>query len=232
VAFGGRHLTSRWSGRQGLRPAAAQLPGVRCLLRRVMNQAFLRGVLAPVTVCVFACGQAPSASQNDSWPLACAFIPVQESTDEVAQCARRDPSGDIVVRPEVAAEHSPPGVVSSIVVDDLLLYVLSSGKTAPALWFDNGADRFVEGLARTVRSGRVGFVDKELVEIIPPRWDFAFRFESGFAVVCNGCKSEPVGEHEEMVGGEWGYIDSQGAVVVPLIHSRDELPSRDLLEAE
>ena len=24
-----RHLTSRWSGRQGLRPAAAQLPGVR-----------------------------------------------------------------------------------------------------------------------------------------------------------------------------------------------------------
>jgi ankyrin repeat protein len=29
LEFWGRRLTSRWSGRQGLRPAAAQLPGVR-----------------------------------------------------------------------------------------------------------------------------------------------------------------------------------------------------------
>ena len=74
------------------------------------------------------------------------------------------------------------------------------------------------------------FVDKELAEVIPPSWDFAFPFESGLAVVCNGCTPRPVGEHSEMVGGKWGYIDSQGEVVVPIIHSRDELPSRQQLE--
>lgn len=217
----------------GSRQPGPQLIGhdIRCLFRRMMNLGTV-GLVALVTLCSSACGRAPSALQEDSWPLACAFIPVQESTDEVARCARRDPSGEIVVRREVAAEHSPSGVVASAVVDDLLLFVISSGKTAPALWFDNGADYFVEGLARTVKSGKVGFVDEELAVVIPPQWDFAFPFESGLAAVCNGCKTEPVGEHREMAGGDWGYIDSRGRVVVPLLHSKDELPTREQLEVE
>ena len=154
-------------------------------------------------------------------------MPVQESTDRIAGCARRDADGGFVVHPEVAAEHSPPGSVSSIVIEDLWLYVITSGKTAPAFLFDNGADYFVEGLARTPRNGKIGFVDQELAEAIPPQWDFAFPFESGLAVVCNGCTLEPVGEHTEVVGGEWGYIDSQGILVAPCTHKRDELPSRE-----
>ena len=197
-----------------------------------MNSGLTIGVSALVTVVVSACWQAPSAVQEGSWPLACAFIPVQESSDEVDHCARSEPSGDIVVRSEVAAEHSPPGVVSSVVVGDLLLYVVSSGKTAPALRFDNGADYFVEGLARSVRDEKVGFVDEELAEVIPPQWSFAFPFESGVAVVCNGCKSEPVGEHREVVGGEWGYIDAQGAVVLPVVYRRDELPTERAARAK
>lgn len=202
---------------------------VRHFFRREMTLGLVAGMLAPAVVFLCACGSLASTEERDSWPLACAFIPVEESTDQVAQCARRDPGGDTVVRPDVAAEHAPPGVVSAVVVDGTLLYVISSGKTAPALWFDNGTDYFVEGLARTVRNGKVGFVDEELAEVVPPSWDFAFPFESGLAVVCSGCTSRPVGEHSEMVGGEWGYIDSKGRVVVPLIHSRDELPSREHL---
>jgi hypothetical protein len=156
--------------------------------------------------------------------MSCAFLPVQESTDQLSHCARREDGGEIAIRPSMAAEHARPGTVSAVVVDGSLLYLISSGKTAPALRFDNGADYFVEGLARTVRGGKVGFVDHSLNEVIAPRWDFAFPFQSGFAVVCTGCREQAAGEHREVVGGEWGYIDSHGEVVVPLVHRRDELP--------
>jgi hypothetical protein len=175
----------------------------------------------------FSTAAGGSPPSEDSWPLACAFLP---PTDPIANCARRTPSGEIKVRSAVVADQAPSATVSAVLVDDLLLYVIASGKTAPALWFDNGADYFVEGLARTTRSGKIGFVDEGLVEVIAAVWEFAFPFESGLAVVCNGCRSEPVGEHREVVGGDWGYIDSRGEVVVPLSHSRDELPSRDQLQ--
>jgi hypothetical protein len=181
-------------------------------------------VLALVTLGAVALGS-PLTAAADSWPIACTFLPAQESMGRLNHCARREGEDEIRIRPAVAVEHAPPGTVSAVVVDGLLLYLISSGKTAPALWFDNGADYFVEGLARTVRAGKVGFVDKSLSEVISPRWDFAFPFESGLAVVCTGCRRAPAGEHSEVVGGYWGYIDRRGEVVVPLVHPREDLPS-------
>jgi hypothetical protein len=105
-------------------------------------------------------------------------------------------------------------------------YVTPTGQTAPVLTYDNGADYFAEGLARTIRGGKVGFIDRSLSEIIPPTWDFAFPFAGGSAVVCNSCRSYPVGdEHSELRGGVWGYINRSGEVVVPIKYERDELPS-------
>ena len=105
-------------------------------------------------------------------------------------------------------------------------YVTPTGRTAPVLTYDNGADYFAEGLARTIRAGKVGFIDRSLSEVIPPSWDFAFPFDHGFAVVCNGCRSHRVDdEHSEMRGGVWGYINPSGEAVVPIKYERDELPS-------
>lgn len=169
-----------------------------------------------------ACSLAP----EPPWPLPCRFR-LEESIDEIARCASRGPGGEITISPAVVTERAAPGTVSEVHVGTTCLFVISSGKTAPALVFAGGADYFVEGLARTKRSGKTGFVNRNLVEVIPPAWDFAFPFKSGLAVVCNGCRTRLHGEHIEKVGGRWGYIDSKGRVVVPLVHSKEGLPPRE-----
>jgi len=84
--------------------------------------------------------------------------------------------------------------------------------------FDNGPDYSIEGRARFVEEGMVGFLDDCMNKVILARYDFAMPFQNGRAVVCMGCRSEPVGEHPPMVGGRWGAIDLSGNVVVPLIY--------------
>ena len=110
-----------------------------------------------------------------------------------------------------------------------LYYVNRRGKMASVLPFDNGADYFREGLARTRKNGKIGFFNSELDVIIAPTWDFAFPFESGVAVVCEGCVPRRLfDEHVALEGGKWGYIDKRGKVVVPLIYDEALLPDRDI----
>ncbi len=92
----------------------------------------------------------------------------------------------------------------------------------------------IVGRARRERLGlafnqSLGFVNRDLDEVIPPTWDFAFPFVGGFAVVCEGCRSRPVDdEHSEMHGGVWGYINRSGEIVVPIEYERDSLPEPPL----
>lgn len=44
--------------------------------------------------------------------------------------------------------------------------------------------------------GKYGFVDKMGKEVIPPKFDFAFRFQEGLAPV--------------RINGKWGVIDKTG----------------------
>lgn len=158
------------------------------------------------------------------WPLACNSYP--PTAEAIPDCARRTADGEILVRPGVLPEEGEGGTVGALVVDGELLFALSSGKTAPALPYDNGPDYFVEGLARTVRNGEVGFVDEKLELVVPRVWDFAFPFEGGFARVCTGCSIErhEGDEHGGIRGGSWGIIDRQGRVVVPVEYDRESLP--------
>ena len=117
----------------------------------------------------------------------------------------------------LASVHTPNG----------WYYVTSAGHTAPVVTFDNGPDYFSEGLARTTRSGKIGFIDRSLSEVIPPSWDFAFPFDGGVAVVCQGCRPHAIhhGEHHEMRGGVWGYVDRAGTEIVPVRFERDQVPA-------
>lgn len=118
--------------------------------------------------------------------------------------------------------------LSAILVDKRDLYFVSrQGRTAPAFVYDNGPDTVVEGLARTTKSGRIGFVNPLLEVVVEPVWDFAFPFQQGVAVVCMGCTptAGPGEEHRTVTGGKWGYIDKRGKVVVPVEHESQKLPS-------
>jgi hypothetical protein len=95
-------------------------------------------------------------------------------------------------------------------------YVNKQGIMRNTLTFDNGADYFSEGLARTRVNGKIGYFDKSLKIIIPAQYDFGFPFENGQAIVCNGCVEQVDGEHKNRVGGLWGTINKQGKVVQKL----------------
>jgi len=142
----------------------------------------------------------------------------------VAHCARRDPGGEVVLRPGIVSAPNGP---DAVLVEGRLYFALDSGKTAPAFLYDNGPDDFVDGLARTTRDGKVGFVNEALEIVVPAEWDFAFPFEDGFARVCTGCSvvHEDGDEHGSVRGGAWGVIDREGRVVVPVAHDRESLPS-------
>lgn len=110
---------------------------------------------------------------------------------------------------------------AELLVDGKAFYIAKSGKAVRVHLFDNGADPFSQGLARTIAAGKFGFLDKSLAVVITPAYDFAFPFANNKAVVCNGCSLVAEGEHHDVRGGVWGMIDKKGATIVPIIHSRE-----------
>lgn len=147
-------------------------------------------------------------------------------------CATFESDGSLTVHPDHLNElHFDEGV-AAVLLSTGWYYVTPAGGTAPVVTFDNGADYFAEGLARTIRSGKVGFIDRSLTLRIDPAWDFAFPFDGGVARVCQGCRSHPTaeGEHFERRGGAWGYIDREGTVVVPVEFEREQLPEPPLAD--
>ena len=165
-------------------------------------------------------------TSSDRELLDCQFIPVEFAEDELSGCGYVDRTGQLVLLPKTIAEvQKRASDPVAAIIGSTLYYVNSAGKSATVLWYDNGADYFQEGLARTTRDGKVGFIDRGLTEIIAPSWDFAFPFDGGLAMVCQGCRPHPVDdEYSEMRGGVWGYIDREGKAVVPVQFKRELLP--------
>jgi hypothetical protein len=174
---------------------------------------------------VIAGGFAGCAGASAADRVSCDFHPPGETT--VEECAVRNPDGTLTVVSSAVLADGTFGDdgLAVIWIDEQLYFVNRTGRTAPAFLFDNGADYFVEGLARTTRDGRIGFVNTELVEVVAPEWHFAEPFADGFAKVCVDCLEERKGEHTIMVGGKWGLIDRTGALVVPVLYDREAIPA-------
>ena len=96
----------------------------------------------------------------------------------------------------------------------------------PVVIYDNAPDAFVEERARTQVDSKIGYIDRKLRVVIPPRYDWGFPFERGKAVVCSGCaQKRDGGEHWFVEGGMWGAVDRNGREIVPLQYrSGEELP--------
>ncbi len=92
-------------------------------------------------------------------------------------------------------------------------YIHKSGKKMLTLTYDNGADEFQDGLARTRVDGKIGFFNRNLEMVLPPIYDFAFPFHNGTAEICTGCKEKKDGEYSMLDGGTWKKIDRSSLVI-------------------
>ena len=102
-----------------------------------------------------------------------------------------------------------------------IYYFNANGKLRRVVNFDNGADYFREGLARSLWNNKVGYINKQLDIVISPVYDFAYPFNDGLALVCSGCVDQRIKEYSSRVGGHWGIINQQGEIVVPISYTRD-----------
>ena len=72
--------------------------------------------------------------------------------------------------------------------------------------YDNGPDYYQEGLARFVANGKMGFHDKALHIVIPARYDHAFPFQNGKALVGMDCSYSRLDEHTTVSCKHWDEI--------------------------
>ena len=79
---------------------------------------------------------------------------------------------------------------------------------------DNGPDEASEGLFRIMENNKIGFADSLTGKvIIKPKFNCAYPFEKGVAMVSIDCKSQSDGEHSTWVSDNWYYIDKTGRKV-------------------
>jgi hypothetical protein len=79
---------------------------------------------------------------------------------------------------------------------------------------DNGPDYFSEGLARFIKNGKIGFIDKEGSVIVSAKFNFVRSFSENLAAFCEGCKEIKIGEYTSIEGGKWGFINKAGEVTI------------------
>ena len=132
------------------------------------------------------------------------------------RCAWKDKSGATHVVPAHLRRLRYDRFGLAAVGVDGFYYARRDGRLAPTMTFDNGAEPFANGRARSPVNGRIGFIDRRLRLAIPARYDGAYRFDHGFAVVCRDCVSRTDGEHSWYEGGVWGCVDTLGREPFPL----------------
>jgi hypothetical protein len=95
-------------------------------------------------------------------------------------------------------------------------WVRPDGYAMPTIAFDNWADYFCDGLTRTPRGERVGFMDTTLTLVVPPIYEYATPFRGGRAAVCLQCSKQAQGEHTAVGCAHCGVVDSRGQWVEPV----------------
>ncbi len=107
------------------------------------------------------------------------------------------------------------GLACVIFPPDATFYIRDDNKSKSVIYFDNGCDYFVEGLARGYEKGKIVFINKDLDTVLKTNFEQAMPFDYGFSVVCNGpFIEEKHGEHTLYSGGQCGLINKQGDLVV------------------
>ena len=135
-------------------------------------------------------------------------------------------SGKLAILPEHLKKiHFGPDGLATIRVSEQIYYIKPNGDLLPVITYDNWADTFSEGLTRSRVNGKVAFFNADFRQVIPPKYDWAWPFEVGRALVCNVCSAAlpDIDGHTSISGGRWGYINQQGGEVVPVKFSKEEV---------
>ena len=103
--------------------------------------------------------------------------------------------------------------IISVFKNNAFYYIRKDGKEIKTLTYENEADPFSDGLARTKINGKIGFFNTNLEIVLKPIYDFAFPFYKGKAEICTGCKEKKEGENSMLDGGKWQKIDRSGLVI-------------------
>jgi hypothetical protein len=135
----------------------------------------------------------------------------------------KDARGNVVVPPRfLAADSFTADGLAGVRIDGAhgWTYIDRSGRVLvpETVTTDPLPDPFVEGLARFIDGGKVGFFDRRGRIVVPARYDYAFPMEHGLGVFCLGCEKRFEGEIYFLVGGRWGLVDRRGVEVVPPIY--------------
>ena len=170
-----------------------------------------------------------AAAGAQAAPRDCSYLPrVTASRPEpeftrFPSCATAKKDGTVELLPEhLAAVDFDSTGIAAIRIAEEFYYVRSDGRTARVPTLDNWADDFAEGLVRFFRTvdgvEKIGYADRDLVEVVSPRFDWAFPFSDGRAIVCIGCALGPADSegHRSVEGGRWGAIDPSGREIVPI----------------
>jgi hypothetical protein len=106
---------------------------------------------------------------------------------------------------------------ATVNIDEKWYRFRRDGRSAPVMVMDNWAEDFSNGLSRSPVGGKIGFIDRSLKLVIPARYDGAFPFDHGYAMVCTGCTIRRDGAYSTWRGGIWGCIDRRGHELAPQV---------------
>jgi hypothetical protein len=178
-----------------------------------VNNARAFGVIASVAASIAVVSPAAAGHKASLLPCTYAF---NDDIGTFAHCARLDRAGRMSARPfhRRRLGFDRHGLANIYV--DGWYYVRRDGRTAPVMTMDNAAEGFSDGLARSQRRGKIGYIDQRLGLAIARRYDGAYPFARGVATVCIGCRVKMTGEYGSYVGGRWGCIDRRGVLVGPM----------------
>lgn len=114
-----------------------------------------------------------------------------------------------------AQEFSKYGI-AAVVDDSGWVYITKQGrKIIRPHVVDNGPDYFSYELARIKSNNKFGYFDEKGNVKIIPNFDYARPFADSMAAVCQGCQFVRNGEHDEVIGGKWGFINIKGDLIIP-----------------
>lgn len=128
----------------------------------------------------------------------------------------KDKKGKVIIKPqyEQAMEFTKSGVAFVVSKNKWICIDAKNKFLLESFLYDNGPDYISESLARFVEEGKMGFHNERCQKVIEAQYDFAYPFENGYALVCNGCESQPEGEHKRIVGGKYGILNKKGKIVL------------------
>ncbi len=120
-------------------------------------------------------------------------------------------------------QYDDAGLACVILSSANTFYVHKNGTSRRVVFFDNGCDYFVDGLARGMVGGRMVFLNQTLDIVLAPGFEQASPFDYGHSVVCNGpFRIEQHGEHTFYLGGQCGLINKKGDLVVEAVHKVED----------